>query len=165
MPSLEEAQLIELAGLLVDCEAGGTPVSFMRPLARDQAVAFWCRVARGVREGHRAVLTTKDNQGNCGTDQLILDQPENQPHRAELAKLLAHRRVRRQGLGAALMLAAEDMASEHNKTLFFVETVTNSDADRLYERLRWVRASDNPGSALYPDGGLSSTIYYYRTLT
>src|SRR3989454_8069286 len=101
--ALDDAQIDELAGVLIDCVEGGASVSFMQPLTRDRAVAFWRRVAQGVAAGERALLVAEDSRGLCGTVQLVLDQPENQPHRADLSKLLVHRRARRQGLGAALL--------------------------------------------------------------
>src|SRR5947209_10133 len=100
---LDDAQINELADVLINCVEGGASVSFMHPLTRDRAVAFWRRVAQGVAAGERAILVAEDAQGLCGTVQLILDQPENQPHRADLVKILVHRRARRQGLGTALM--------------------------------------------------------------
>ena len=104
---LDDAQIDELADVLIDCVEGGASVSFMHPLTRDRAVAFWRRVAQGVAAGERALLVAEDARGLCGTVQLVLDQPENQPHRADLSKMLVHRRARRRGLGAALMRAAE----------------------------------------------------------
>src|SRR5256714_13849473 len=101
--ALDDAQIDELAGVLIDCVEGGASVSFMHPLTRDRAVAFWRRVAQGVAAGERALLVAEDAQGLCGTVQLVLDQPENQPHRADLSKMLVHRRARRQGLATALM--------------------------------------------------------------
>ncbi len=111
-----------------------------------------------------ALLVAGDEHGICGTVQLILDLQENQPHRADLAKMLVHRRARRQGLGAALMLAAESMARVCGKTLLVLDAVTNGDAARLYERLGWVRVGDIPDFALMPDGAPCSTTYFYRNL-
>ena len=155
--ALDDAQIDELADVLIDCVEGGASVSFMHPLTRDRAVAFWRRVAQGVAAGERALLVAEDARGMCGTVQLVLDQPENQPHRADLAKMLVHRRARRQGLGAALMRAAEATARECGKTLLVLDAVTGGDAARLYERLGWVRVGDIPGYALMPAGGLCST--------
>src|SRR5262249_40805156 len=121
-------------------------------------------VAQGVAAGERAVLVAEDAQGLCGTVQLVLAQPENQPHRADLVKLLVHRRARRRGLGAALMRAAEAVARDCGKTLLVLDAVTGGEAARLYERLGWVRVGDIPDYALYPRGGLCSTTYYYRDL-
>ena len=162
--AIDDAQIDELAGVLIDCVEGGASVSFMHPLPRDRAVAFWRRVAQGVAAGERALLVAEDARGLCGTLQVVLDQPENQPHRADLSKMLVHRRARRQGLGAALMRAAEATARECGKTLLVLDAVTGGEAARLYERLGWVRVGDIPGYALLPRGGLCSTTVYYRNL-
>jgi ribosomal protein S18 acetylase RimI-like enzyme len=162
--ALDEAQIDELAGVLIDCVEGGASVSFMHPLTRDRAVAFWRRVAQGVAAGERALLVAEDARGLCGTVQLVLNQPENQPHRADLSKMLVHRRARRQGLGAALMRAAEAAARECGKTLLVLDAVTGGDAARLYERLGWERVGEIPGYALMPQGGLCGTTVYYRNL-
>ena len=164
LPVVDDAQIDELAGVLIDCVEGGASVSFMHPLTRDRAVAFWRRVAQGVAAGERVLLVAEDAQGLCGTVQLVLDQPENQPHRADLAKMLVHRRARRQGLGAALMRAAERTARECGKTLLVLDAVTGGDAERLYERLGWVRVGVIPGYALLPRGGVCSTTVFYRDL-
>jgi GNAT superfamily N-acetyltransferase len=162
--ALDDAHIAELADVLIDCVEGDASVSFMHPLTRDRALAFWRRVAKGVAEGERALLVAEDARGVCGTVQLLLEQPENQPHRADLAKMLVHRRARRQGLGAALMAAAEATARECGKTLLVLDAVTDGDAARLYERLGWVRVGAIPGYALMPRGGLCSTTVYYRNL-
>jgi GNAT superfamily N-acetyltransferase len=162
--ALDEAQIDALASVLLDCVEDGASVGFMRPLTRDRAVAFWRRVAQGVSAGERVLLVAEDAQGVCGTVQLVLDLPENQPHRADLSKMLVHRRARRQGLGAALMQAAETTARECGKTLLVLDAVTGGDAERLYERLGWVRVGAIPGYALMPKGGLCSTTVFYRNL-
>jgi len=162
--TVDEARIDGLAGVLIDCVEGGASVSFMHPLSRDRAMAFWRRVAQDVAAGDRALLVAEDAQGVCGTVQLLLALPENQPHRADVSKMLVHRRARRQGLGAALMRAAEDTARECGRTLLVLDAVTGGDAARLYERLGWTRVGDIPGYALWPRGGLCSTTEYYRDL-
>lgn len=164
LPALSEADIDQLADVLIDCVDGGAGVSFMHPVTRDTAIAFWAKVALGVAAGERTVLVVEDDAGICGTVQLVFDLPENQPHRADLAKMLVHRRARRRGLGGALMLAAEEVAREHGKTLLVLDAVTGGDAARLYERLGWVKVGDIPNYALKPRGGLCSTTYYYRDL-
>ena len=161
--ALDDAQIHELAGVLIDCVEGGASVSFMHPLPRERAVAFWRGVGQGVSAGERALLVAEDARGLCGTVQLVLDQPENQPHRADLSKLLVHRRARRHGLGEALMRAAEATARECGKTLLVLDTA-NDEAERLYERLGWERVGVIPGYALLPHGGLCGTTVYYRNL-
>jgi GNAT superfamily N-acetyltransferase len=162
--ALDNAQTDALAGVLIDCDEGGASVSFMHPMSRDRAVAFWRRVAQGVAAGERALLVAEDAQGICGTVQLVFDLPENQPHRADLAKMLVHRRARRQGLGEALMRVAEATARECGKTLLVLDAVTGGDAERLYTRLGWQRVGVIPGYALLPRGGLCDTTVFYRNL-
>ena len=162
--ALDEAQIDALASVLLDCVEGGASVGFMHPLTRDRAVAFWRRVAHGVSAGERVLLVAEDAQGVCGTVQLVLDLPENQPHRADLSKMLVHRRARRQGLGAALMRAAETTARECGKTLLVLDTVTGGEAERLYERLGWQRVGVIPGYALMPQGEPCDTTVFYRSL-
>jgi GNAT superfamily N-acetyltransferase len=162
--TLDDSHIDGLADVLIDCVEGGASVSFMQPLTRDRAVAFWRRVAQGVAAGERALLVAEDASGLCGTVQLVLDLPENQPHRADLAKMLVHRRARCRGLGTALMRAAEATARECGRTLLVLDAVTGGDAARLYEGLGWVRVGDIPAYALMPRGGLCSTTVYYRDL-
>ncbi len=160
---VDDAQIEGLVDVLIDCVKGGASVSFMWPLTRERARAFWQRVARGVAAGERILVIAEDAEGVCGTVQLILDQPENQPHRADLAKMLVHRRARRRGLGAALMRAAEAAARDCGKTLLVLDTASD-DAERLYEREGWVRVGVIPGYALLPHGGPCATTYFYRNL-
>jgi GNAT superfamily N-acetyltransferase len=164
LQSMNDTQIAELADVLVDCVEGDASVSFMYPLSRERAQAFWRGVAEGVAAGERALLVAEDAQGICGTVQLVLAQPENQPHRADLAKMLVHRRVRRQGLGEALMRAAESMARDCGKTLLVLDTVTGDSGERLYQRLGWQRVGVIPGYALLPRGGLVGTTVFYREL-
>jgi GNAT superfamily N-acetyltransferase len=158
------AELDALARVLVDCVEGGASVSFMLPMTMDKAFAFWSRVRDGVARGERVLLAAEDEQGLCGTAQLILDLPENQPHRADVAKMLVHRRARRRGVGAALLHALDDAARAHGRTLLVLDTVSGSDAERLYLRHGYVRVGEVPGYALLPDGRPCATTYFYRDL-
>lgn len=160
---VSDAELEGLAEVLVDCVAGGASVSFMQPFGRDDALAFWRRVADGVVRGERILLVAEDGQGVVGTVQLVVDQPPNQPHRADLAKMLVHRRARRLGVGAALMRAAEAAARDAGKTLLVLDTAS-AEAERLYERSGWQRVGTVPGYALLPGGGLCDTTFFYRRL-
>lgn len=162
--AVDAPQLDQLTDVLTDCVQGGASVSFMLPFSRTTAIAFWQQVARDVERGARALLVAEDAQGIVGTVQLVLEQPENQPHRADLAKMLVHRRARRQGLGEALMQAAEVMAIECDKTLLVLDTVTGGTAERLYTRLGWQRVGVIPDYALMPEGGLVPTTVFYRRL-
>ena len=161
---VDDRQVEQLSDVLIDCVEGGASVGFMHPLSRERAASFWRGVARGVAAGKRAILVAEDALGFCGTAQLVLDLPENQPHRADLVKMLVHRRARRRGLGAALVHAAEQLAAECGRTLLVLDAVTHGDAARLYERLGWVRVGDIPGYALMPRGEPCGTTLYYRDL-
>jgi GNAT superfamily N-acetyltransferase len=164
LAALDAAAVAGLADVLIDCVEGGASVSFMLPMTREKAVAFWEKVARDAQAGGRVVLVAEDAHGICGTVQLILDLPENQPHRADVAKMLVHRRARQQGIGVALMRAAEEAARECGRHVLVLDTVTGGPASRLYERLGWVKAGDVPKYALMPDGVFCGTTFYYRHL-
>jgi len=162
---LDERAIRGLAAVLVDCVAGGASVSFMHPLAESKAQSFWMEVARGVERGERALIVAEDESGEiAGTVQLILAQPENQPHRADLAKMLVHRRARRRGLGQALLAAAESLALARGKSLLVLDTVSGGDAARMYARAGWQRCGEIPGYALMPDGRPCPTTVYFKTL-
>ncbi len=155
-----------LSDVLIDCVAGGASVSFLAPLARERALAFWQRVAESVGRGERILLVAEDTATDdlVGTVQIVFAEPENQAHRGDLAKMLVCRRVRRRGIGARLMLAAEAAARAAGKTLLVLDTVTGSDAERLYLRLGWVRIGIVPNYALMPDGRPAATTYFYKSL-
>jgi GNAT superfamily N-acetyltransferase len=160
------ARVPELSAVLIDCVEGGASVSFMAPLTRERADGFWGRVADGVEAGARILIVAEDlTTGEIvGTVQLLLDLPENQPHRADVAKMLVRRSARRRGLGARLMRAAEDAARAAGRTLLVLDTVTGADAERLYQRLGWTKVGVVPGYALWPDGRPCDTTIFYRTL-
>ena len=159
-----EVDIDALADVLIDCVEGGASVSFMLPMTRAKATVFWQRVVADVEAGGRILPVARDDAGIVGTVQVVLDVPENQLHRGDLAKMLVHRRGRGQGLGAALLRAAEDAAREAGTTLLVLDSVSGSDGARLYERLGWVRVGEIPDYALWPAGGLCPTTYYYRRL-
>jgi GNAT superfamily N-acetyltransferase len=158
-----ERELRALADVLIDCVAGGASVSFMHPLAGERALGFWRRCAAEAERGERVLLVAEDDEGIAGTVQLVLAQPENQPHRADVSKMLVHRRARRRGLGEALMRAAEQAAREEGKTLLVLDTAS-AEAERLYQRAGYVRVGVVPGYALDPFGKPCATVYYYREL-
>jgi len=164
LQAFHEREIGELAEVLIDCVEGGASVSFMLPLSQERAAAYWRGVAQSAARGERAVLAAVDPLGTIvGTVQLILDLPENQPHRGDLAKMLVHRRVRRGGVGAALLAAAEECAREEGRTLLVLDTA-NAEAARLYERHGWQRVGQVPGYALLPDGRPCATTFYFKTL-
>ena len=162
--SFDARTLGALAELLIDCVAGGASVSFMLPLSPEKAGTYWRGVAESAVRGERVVLAAVEDTGDIvGSVQLILDLPENQPHRADLAKMLVHRRARRAGVGAALLAAAEACAREMGRTLLVLDTAS-AEAARLYERQGWQRVGDIPGYALFPDGRPCATTFYFKAL-
>jgi GNAT superfamily N-acetyltransferase len=158
-------RMAAFSALLIDCVEGGASVSFMAPLSRARADAFWTRVADEAARGERLVLLAELEGRVVGSVQLVLAQPENQPHRADLAKMLVHRAARRQGIGTALLRGAERAAVEAGKTLLVLDTEEGSAGERLYSGLGWVRVGPIPGYALRAYGGLCATVIYYRSLT
>jgi GNAT superfamily N-acetyltransferase len=164
-PDDVDACIEPLADVLIDCVDGGASVSFMRPLSRQKALGFWLDVANGVRRGERALLVAETGSKEIvGTVQLVLALPENQPHRAEVAKMLVRRDARRRGVAQRLMAEVDAVAREQGRTVLVLDTVTGGDAERLYQRAGWTRAGDVPDYALMPDGALCSTSFYYRHL-
>lgn len=165
-PQEAREQIGALAAVLIDCVEGGASVSFMSPLTRERADAFWQGVAESVAAGERILLAAQDPSTGMvvGTVQVILKQPENQPHRADIAKMLVHSQARRQGVGAALMRAAEEAAAKAGKTVLVLDTVTGGDAERLYERVGWVKSGVIPNYALWPRGGFCDTTVFYKQL-
>ena len=162
--SMSAEHLTELCDVLIDCVDGGASVSFMHPMTREKAEAFWRDVAAGVARGDRAVVVARDHQGRIvGTTQVVWATPENQPHRADVAKMLVCRRARRRGAGAALLRAAEDAARAAGKTLLVLDTASG-DAERLYERQGWRRVGTIPHYALLPDGAPCATVVFYKQL-
>ena len=165
LPTLGDREIQGLSDVLLDCVAGGASVSFMHPLSPDGAEAFWRRIAASLARGERLLLAAEDAAGAIvGTVQVVLDQPENQPHRGDLAKMLVHRRARRQGVGAALLAAAERGAMGAGKTLLVLDTVTGGDAERLYSRHGWQRVGEIPNYALWPDGRPCATTIFWKSL-
>lgn len=161
--SLLAEEIDALAGVLIDCVDGGASVSFMHPLPMAAAANFWRRVAQDAEAGDRILIIAEDDSGIIGTVQVVLAQPENQPHRGDISKMLVHRRARRRGVGEALMRAAEDAARRAGKTLLVLDTASG-DAERLYQRCGWIIAGVIPDYALLPHGGLCATSFYYRRL-
>ena len=154
-----------LADVLIDCVEGGASVSFMLPLARSTALAFWRGVADGVVRGERVLVVAEDEQGRIvGTVQLITAQPENQPHRADVAKMLVRRSARRRGVALQLMAALDAAALEAGKTVLVLDTVTGGDAECLYARAGWQRVGVVPNFALMPTGELCATTFFYKHL-
>jgi GNAT superfamily N-acetyltransferase len=154
-----------LAGVLLDCIAGGASVSFMASLTRAEAESFFEQAVDEVEQGCRILLAAFDEPGLIGTVQVVAAPAPNQPHRADVAKLLVHRSARGRGVGRILMEAAEDAARSAGKTLLVLDTVTGDSAERLYQRLGWTRLGVIPNYALYPDGRWCDTTVFYKELS
>lgn len=170
----QAAESIEaLADVLVDCVEGGASVGFLWPLQRATATAFWRGVADGeaggVARGERVLLLAReavaDGPGTIvGTVQLILALPQNQPHRADLAKMLVHRQARRRGVARQLLAQAEAVAREHRRSVLVLDTVSGGAAERLYARAGWLRVGTVPNYALMPNGQPCATTIFHRPL-
>ncbi|WP_074012538.1 GNAT family N-acetyltransferase [Candidatus Sodalis sp. SoCistrobi] len=164
--AVSQTDLASLSALLIDCVEDGASVGFMLPLLITRAEDFWRQKAAQAASGDHALLVARDAGGAIiGTVQVVLAQPDNQPHRGDIIKLLVHRRARRLGVGESLMRAAQTLAAEAGKTLLVLDTATGSAAERLYARLGWQRAGVIPDYALFPDGRLTATTVYYLPLT
>jgi GNAT superfamily N-acetyltransferase len=153
-----------LTDILIDCVERGASVSFMHPLQRERAETFWADVAESVARDERILLVAEAAGEVVGTVQVVFAGPENQPHRADVAKMLVHGRARRRGIAEALMRAAEAAALAAGKTVLVLDTVTGGDAERLYARLGWQRVGVIPNFALFPDGRPCATTYFYKAL-
>lgn len=154
-----------LSDVLIDCVEGGASVSFMLPISRETAGRFWKQVADGVTRDERILLVAEHTDGRVvGTVQVVTSQPENQPHRADIAKMLVHRDARRQGVAQQLMTAADEAARAAGKSVLVLDTVTGGDAERLYARAGWKKVGDVPNYALMPDGSLCGTTFYHKQL-
>lgn len=170
MPRIRQLDSIgprELAGLcdvLIDCVEGGASVNFMWPMTREKAEAYWRAVAGSLTRGERAVVIAEDDRGEImGTAQAVWAGPENQPHRADLSKMLVRRSARRHGVGALVLAAAERAALDAGRTLLVLDTAS-PEAERLYERGGWQRVGTIPKYALMPDGPFCHTVFFYKDL-
>lgn len=154
-----------LSEVLIDCVEGGASVSFMLPLPRAKALAFWRGVLEGAARNERVLLVAQTAEERIiGTVQLITSLPDNQPHRADIAKMLVHRDARRRGVAAQLMAAVDQAAREEGRTVLVLDTVTGGDAERLYLRAGWQVAGVVPNYALMPDGAYCGTTFMHKQL-
>ena len=153
-----------LAEVLRDCVEGGASVSYMAPFSHAEARDAFEGFAAEVEKGRRVLLAAFDGDEVVGTVQVVFAWPPNQPHRADIAKLLVRRTARRRGVAQLLMACAEEEALAEGKTLLVLDTVTGDDAERLYERIGYQRVGVIPGYALYPDGRPCSTTVFYKQL-
>lgn len=155
------AAIDELAEVLVDCVAGGASVSFMAPFGQDDAAAFFRKVIASIERGETVLVAARIGGRIVGSVQLGLDTPPNQPHRADVKKMLTHRSARRRGVGAAMLTRIEAEAKERGRTLLVLDTASG-DAERLYARAGWQRVGVIPDYALWPDGGFCDTTLFWK---
>jgi ribosomal protein S18 acetylase RimI-like enzyme len=153
-----------LSDILVEVVANGGSVSFMHPLARDVAANFWKDSLARAGSGGCVVLGAWEGDDLIGTVTLELATPPNQPHRAEIAKLMTRVSRRGRGVARSLMLEAERIAAERGRTLLVLDTAVEDGAAELYERLGYHRVGVIPGYALKPHGGLTGTIIYFKPI-
>ena len=159
-----DAALEQLAAVLVDCVEGGASVSFMAPFSQGEALAFFRKVANSVASGDTVLLIAKLDGKIIGTVQLGLDTPPNQPHRADVKKMLVHRAARGHGIGAALMARVEQEAKRLGRWLVVLDTVPGDNGYRLYRRAGWTESGVIPDYAMFPDGRLCDTALFWKRL-
>jgi GNAT superfamily N-acetyltransferase len=159
-----DSTLAQLADVLVDCVEGGASVSFMAPFPHDSALVFFRKVAASVASGDTVLLAARLDGKIVGTVQLGLDTPPNQPHRADIKKMLVHRFARGHGIGAALMAEVEQEARRHGRWLLVLDTVPGANGHRLYKRAGWTETGLVPDYAMFPDGRLCDTMVMWKRL-
>jgi GNAT superfamily N-acetyltransferase len=162
--AVADTALNQLASVLVDCVEGGASVSFMLPFSQADGVAFFRKVAGSVASGDTVLLAALLDGKIVGTVQLGLDTPPNQPHRADVKKMLVHRRIRGCGIGAALMARVEEEARQRGRWLLVLDTVPGENGHRLYKRAGWTQTGLVPDYALFPDGRLCDTAIMWKRL-
>jgi len=154
----------DLIELLQDAVASGASVGFLPPLSRDDAADYWHSAEHDLRKHQLVLLIARDEVGILGSVQLILPDKPNARHRAEVRKLLVHRRARRRGLGRALMQAAEVQAAALGRHLLFLDTRKGDAAEKLYQKLGYQKAGEIPRYARSGNGELHATVFYYREI-
>lgn len=151
----------ELAAILHDCVIKGASVNFMNPFSMAEARDFFTTTAEAVARNELVLFAALDNDRAVGTCQLVPAKKPNQPHRADLAKLLVHSNHRNKGIGALLLAAADQEVKRRGLKLVTLDTALDT-AERLYERAGYIRAGVIPNFALWPDGGYCDTVYFYK---
>ena len=157
-------ELQGLCDVLIDCVEGGASVNFMLPMTHAKAEAYWRAIGQSLARGERALVVAEDARGEIlGTAQAVWAPQENQPHRADISKMLVRRSARRHGVGALILAAAEQAALDAGKSLLVLDTAS-PEAERLYERGGWHRVGTVPRYALLPDGPHCATVFFYKDL-
>jgi GNAT superfamily N-acetyltransferase len=153
-----------LSEMMIEAVAHGGSVSFMHPVPLEAAEAFWRDSLGAAARGERIVFGAFDGEQLIGTVTLLLNLPPNQPHRAEIAKMMTRVSHRHRGVATALLHAAESLALEHGRWLLVLDTAEDEGAAGLYERLGFKLTGVIPDYALKPHGGLTGTLIYWKRL-
>ena len=166
---IEQAYSLEgltdgLGDLLADAVESGASVGFVAPFGPREAAGWWQSIAADIEAGRVILLVARDAGRIVGTAQLRLAPLPNAQHRAEVAKVLVHRDARRRGIARRLLAAIEDVARREGRTLLVLDTISGSEADRLYRSLGWTEVGSVPNYAAMPDGALAPTTFFYREL-
>lgn len=156
------SHIADLSAVMIDCVEGGASIGYMSPFSVDDAALYWTSVADNLAEGDVVHLAAFEGQAVVGTVQIALKQPPNQPHRGDLKKLMVRTSARGKGIARKLMLAAEQAARDHGKTLLVLDTATGSDAEFIYPKLGWQRVGVIPNYAKFPDGRFCDTTVFYK---
>jgi ribosomal protein S18 acetylase RimI-like enzyme len=153
-----------LREILIEVVANGGSVSFMHPLSQEAAEAFWSNSLGAADRGERIILGAFDGVRLIGTVTLLLDLPPNQPHRAEIAKMMTRVSHRHRGIATALLREAERIAIARGRWLLVLDTAEDEGAAGLYERMGFKLSGLIPDYALKPHGGLTGTLIYWKRL-
>ena len=163
-PGTDAAQLPCLAALMVEAVAGGGSIGFMAGFDQAGALSWWRGRLAAAAQGEVQILVALDDDGIIGTVSLVPAAMPNQPHRADIAKMMVAQRARGRGVGAALLTAVEALAMAQGRTTLVLDTISGSAAARLYERAGWEKVGDIPAYALMPDGKMAPTTFYTKRL-
>jgi ribosomal protein S18 acetylase RimI-like enzyme len=158
------ATVAALADILIETVAAGGSVTFLHPLARDDAEAYWREALESAAQGERVVLGAFDGEALVGTLSLLLDTPANQRHRAEIAKMMTRRDWRGRGVGTMLLREAERVAVAKRRTLLTLDTAADEGASGFYEKLGYTFAGAIPDYAFRPHGALTATRLYWKRI-
>jgi GNAT superfamily N-acetyltransferase len=153
-----------LSEILIEVVAGNGSVSFMHPLEQTVADAYWDDALEAAGRGERIVLGAWDGDRLVGSGTLVLCLAQNQPQRAEVAKMMTRPSHRGKGIATSLMRALEKTAVERGRTLLVLDTAVEGGAASLYERLGFTLTGEIPDFALKPHGGLTGTLIYWKRI-
>jgi GNAT superfamily N-acetyltransferase len=162
--TLNPRQLEDLSALLIDAVEGGASLGFLTPMDPERAQTYWEGVSKAVQAGDKALLVAEIEGAILGTVQVVLDMPQNQPHRSEISKMIVHTKVRQLGLGMRLLVAAEERARIAGKSLLVLDTQTGSAAEHLYQKAGYTPLPPLPDYALTPDGLLAPTTIFWKRI-